>query len=185
VHAAQVTPPVPHARGSVPAWHDPSPAQQPLQESLSHVHAPPLQRCPAAQVPCVQTPPQPSPAPHALPVHCGTHAAHPFAPHVSPGAHAAHATPPAPHAVTWVPGSHAAPRQQPAHDVESHTHAPFTQWSPCAHVPAGHAPPHPSGAPHAFPVHVGTHGPVPQTFGPPAPHWLPAAHCPQLTTVPQ
>jgi hypothetical protein len=59
----------------------------------------------------------------------GTHAASPphvQAPAVQPspwGAHVAHARPPTPHSVgSEEPERHAAPSQQPAHDVVSQTH---------------------------------------------------------------
>jgi hypothetical protein len=47
--------------------------------------------------------------------------------HVVPLAHAAHATPPVPHALSSVPGSHTSPEQQPVQEVASQTHVPAEQ----------------------------------------------------------
>jgi hypothetical protein len=64
--------------------------------------------------------------------------------------------PPVPHAACWLPGSHVAPLQHPAHVVLSQTHAPPEQRCPVEHAgppPHVHVPPEeqPSPAePHAW-----------------------------------
>lgn len=40
---------MPHACLSVPALHEPSAAQQPVQVAGSHTHTPPLHSCPTGQ----------------------------------------------------------------------------------------------------------------------------------------
>ena len=146
-------------------------------------------------------PPQPSLAPHALPVQSGVQphvppahasgALHvspgqhawplpPHAPHVVPqvvpDAHSMQTVPPCPHAVLSVPDSHVVPLQHPLHDVASHAHTPFEHSCPVPHVPLVHTPPHPSLAPHALPVQLAVH---PQTpLAPPPPHVSGALHAP-------
>ena len=71
-------PPLPHAPSLVPGSHV-APSQHPVHDVGSHWHAPVTHRCPAAQLPCVHTPEQPSLAPHALPLQSGVHA---LLPHV-------------------------------------------------------------------------------------------------------
>ena len=51
-------------------------------------------------------------------------------PHVLPPVHVEHAKPPVPQALALVPGWQLVPWQQPAHDVESHAHAPAMQRCP-------------------------------------------------------
>jgi hypothetical protein len=87
-HFAQIAPPLPQALGDVPGVHT-TPSQQPPHDVVSHTHAPPAHRCPSPQLPFVQTPPQPSDAPHALPAHDGVHVPVPHTfgpppPHVFP-----------------------------------------------------------------------------------------------------
>jgi hypothetical protein len=110
-----------------------------------------------------------------------------FTPHVVPARHCAHMAPPLPQSFGSVPARHApALEQQPVHDVGSHRQAPFEQCRPALHEPERHVPEHPSLAPHAFPVQLGMHTPVPHTFGvPPAPHDFPVGQPPQGTLSPQ
>jgi hypothetical protein len=87
-HAVHAVPPWPHALSLIPSMHA-SPAQQPAHDVGSQVHVPPTQRWPLPQLPSMQTPLQPSLAPHALPSHVGVQvpAAHTFdppPPHVCP-----------------------------------------------------------------------------------------------------
>jgi hypothetical protein len=79
-HVVQVTPPFPHALSAVPTLHV-VPEQQPMHEVSSHAHTPFSQCCPLpGQVPPVQTPLQPSSAPHALPAQLGVHPHTPVSP---------------------------------------------------------------------------------------------------------
>ena len=91
-HALHTLPPCPHALGSVPGWHT-EPMQHPAHDSGSQMQLPAEHRSPLGQLPYAHTPPQPSPAPHALFAQLGVHVpaphtlAAPPAPHVSPLAH--------------------------------------------------------------------------------------------------
>jgi len=152
-HALHAPPPAPHALVAVPAAHCP-PEQHPLHDVASHAQIPLTQWSPVPlQLPVWHVPPQPSLAPHALPVQLAAHPQTPLAPapphvsgeaHVPPAQHACplpphrphvlpqavplvqavHATPPVPQACAVVPGSHPEPLQQPAHEVGSHAHVP-------------------------------------------------------------
>jgi hypothetical protein len=183
-HARHVAPPLPQLPTDVPSSHL-VPLQQPAQDVASHTQAAFEQCCPLPHVPVVQVPPQPSSAPHALPVQLGVHpqtfdcpapphesgfaqlppaqhgcplpphVPHDPVPHVCPPAHETHAAPPLPHCPSTLPGSHVSPLQHPSHDVPSQTQTPCEQRSPLAHGPVSHVPPHPSLAPHALPLHVG------------------------------
>jgi hypothetical protein len=131
-------------------------AQQPAHDVASQAQTPSWQRWPLPQLPLVQTPPQSSVAPQALPAQLGVqpHAplwppppqvrgeAHvfpgqqgcPLPPHVPqvlpqivPFGQGAHMTPPAPHAPGSVPDAHVAPLQQPEHEVGLHAQVPATQ----------------------------------------------------------
>jgi hypothetical protein len=175
---------LPHALCAVPPRHAPD-AQHPLHELLSHAHVVPVQCRPVPQLPVVQTPPQPSSAPHAAFVQLGTQPqmpAWPPAPHVSSAAHwlfaqqdcplpphapqlalphvvpvaqTAHTVPPVPHAPCTSPGSHVETLQHPLQEVPSHAHTPVTQCWPLPHEPSWHVPPQPSAAPHALPLQSG------------------------------
>jgi hypothetical protein len=68
----QARPPLPHAVSRFPGWQSP-PLQHPEHDVASHVHAPSTQRCPSAQEPALQMPPQPSLCPQALPAQLGVH----------------------------------------------------------------------------------------------------------------
>ena len=108
-----------------------------------------------------------------------------FTPHVVPPAHAAHVTPPLPHAVGASPLAQVVPSQQPAHEVASHLHTPCAQRWPCPHGDVVHTPSHPLLAPHALPVQLGVHVPVPHTLAcPPPPQSVPMLQPPQSTSVP-
>ena len=73
LHDAQASPFVPHASVAVPGMQV-FPWQHPLaHDDASHVHVPPTQCWPLPQLPLLHTPPQPSLAPHALPVQLGVH----------------------------------------------------------------------------------------------------------------
>jgi hypothetical protein len=81
------------------------PWQQPSQDVPSHTHAPPRQRCPAAQIGPV---PHPHAPPRQLSASCASHALH-----AAPG------TAQLSNAI----GEHVSPLQHPeVHDVASHTH---------------------------------------------------------------
>jgi hypothetical protein len=113
-HDAQVAPAFPQVETDR-ATHT-EPWQQPLgQETASHTHSPPAQRCPPAHA---------GPAPHAhAPVALQWSALLP-----SQGTQLAPLTP---QAASAGDGWHTFPAQQPdAHDVASHTHAPPTQRWP-------------------------------------------------------
>jgi hypothetical protein len=102
-----------------------SPLQQPEgQLAGSHAQAPPTHACPDGQ---------------AAPVEPHTHV--PLALQVSAVIpHDWHAAPPVPHAVTVSVVSHAAPLQQPAHELDVHWHSSFTHSCPGAHAgPVPHA----------------------------------------------
>jgi hypothetical protein len=212
-HEAHNVPPVPHAFWLLPLSHV-DPLQHPLHDVPSHTHRPSSHRCPAPHVPLAQTPPHPSLAPHALPAQLGSqpqtpdlpppphvsggaHAPPPqhacplpphvpqLTPHCVPLAHAAHATPPAPHPCWAAPLSQLAPLQQPLHDVGSHAHTPDTQCCPVPQPPSVHTPAQPSLSPHALPVQLAVHAPTPHAFGmPPPPHACPMSHPPQSTSTP-
>jgi hypothetical protein len=85
-----------------------------------------------------------------------------------------HTLPPPPHASSSVPGSQVATSQQPLHDVPSQMHRPVSQCWPLPHEPSWHEPPHPSSAPQALPVQLGTQPQTPVV--PPPPHWSGLAH---------
>ena len=70
-HATQAPPLPPHIEKPVEVVQV-APAQQPLGQ-LQPSHAPPSQCWPPPHVPVMQVPPQPSVAPHALPLHDGVH----------------------------------------------------------------------------------------------------------------
>ncbi len=177
-----------------------------MHEVPSHTHAADAQWRPFPQLPVTQIPPQPSAPPQAFPVQLGVQPQTPGGPpppqvsglpHALPGqhgwpfppqapqlalpqatplAHAAHTVPPAPHAVSLVPGWQADTSQQPVHEAPSQTHNPVTHRWPLPHAPLSQTPPHPSPAPHALPAQVGVH---PHTPGrPPPPHWSGLAHAP-------
>jgi hypothetical protein len=90
-HATHEAPPLPHAVAVLPGSHAPlAGSQQPAHDVGSQEQAPATQRCPAGHPPSAQSPPQPSLAPHALPVQSGVHGPTPHAfgppaPHVMPG----------------------------------------------------------------------------------------------------
>lgn len=218
-HVRHALPALPHALLAAPPRQAPA-EQHPAHEVPSHAHAPEAQWRPDPHVPLVQVPPHPSLPPHATPVQSGVHPhvpGLPFAPHVrpavqalpaqhicpfpphapqlalphaTPDAHALHTTPPVPHALATLPGSHVARSQHPLHDVPSHVHTPVTQCWPLPHVPSWHTPPHESLAPHALPAQSGLQ---PHTFAvPPPPHDSGNAHvepeqhaCPLPPHVPQ
>jgi hypothetical protein len=194
-HATHACPPLPQALLVVPGSHRPA-EQHPVAHDVElHVHMPLTHASPLGQEPELHVPPQPSLAPHALPVQLGVHphvplwppppqlsgeahawpAQHgcPLPPHVPqlavphwvPPAQAAHATPPWPQALWLVPDSHVAPLQHPEHDVGSQRHDPATHLCPVAQLPSVHTPAQPSLAPQALPVQLGVHVPVPQTLG--------------------
>src|SRR5579863_4473741 len=97
--------------------------------------------------------------------------------------HVSHTVPPTPHALALVPSSHFVPSQHPVQERVSHTQAPREQRWPSPHLPVMQTPSHPSLAPQSLPAHVGTQGPLPQTFGvPPPPHVRPPVQTPQWTT---
>jgi hypothetical protein len=172
--------PEPH----VPVWHfPPHPSSAP--------HAFPVQLGVHPHWPLTPPPPHVSGAVH-VPVDPQQGCAFPphapqVTPHVVPAPHTMHAAPPWPQSFGSVPARHApALEQHPVHELGSHRHAPFEQCRPAVHVPERHVPEHPSLAPHAFPVQLGVHTPVPHTFCfPPAPHDCPGGHPPQGTWLPQ
>lgn len=106
---AHAAPPAPHPSVAVPGMHV-VPLQQPPHEVPSQTHAPSTQCWPL---------------PHAGPE---PHRQVPLASQVSVriGSHAAHATPPAPHAVID-DVLQLVPAQHPVHDVASHTQSPDEQ----------------------------------------------------------
>jgi hypothetical protein len=108
-------------------------------------------------------------------------------PHVVPGAHELHATPPLPHAPSSVPAAHVLSfLQQPVHEVASQTHAPLTQRWPVPQLPVVQTPPQPSLAPQAFAAQLAAHGPAPHVLGaPPPPHVKPTGQPPQSTSAAQ
>jgi hypothetical protein len=88
VHFTHSAPPLPHAPVAEPGEHT-DPVQQPVHDVGSQTQAPPSQCWPKPQVPVVQTPPQPSLAPHAARLHDGVHVPEPQMlgpppPHVRP-----------------------------------------------------------------------------------------------------
>ena len=179
-------PPTPHAALALPVWQS-APAQQPAHDVASHTQVVPLHRWPPAHVPVAHTPPQPSLAPQAFPPQLGVHPHVPTVPpppHVDGEAQTEHTPPPLPHAVWSPPARHALPSQQPGQDVESQMHAPAAQRVPLPHAPVEHTPLHPSLSPHAFPAQLGAHGPLPQRFGPVAPHVSAAGHAAHLRIAP-
>jgi hypothetical protein len=210
VHLAQAPPPAPQCAVVSPASQV-APEQHPEHDDGLHAHTPLSHSCPAAQVPVVHIPPQPSLPPQAALVQSGaqvhTPSSHtsgavhtspaqhcaPSAPqvvhsspsHVVPEEQAVQAPPPSPHAVSSVPGSHVSPEQQPLHDVGSQVQTPPLQSCPTAHAPEAHTPPQPSLPPQSAPAQLGVQEPVPHVLGaPPPPHVSPAAQLPQATTVP-
>jgi hypothetical protein len=215
LHEAQVVPPCPQAALLVPGSHV-VPEQHPVHDVGSHSHTPPAQCCPVAHDPAAHVPPQPSSAPHAFPLQSGAqphrllcpppphvsgapqaplaqqgcplppHVPQSPVPHACPLEHAAHATPPVPHAAASVPGRQALPLQHPVHEVASQWQVPPTQRWPCSHEPVVHVPLHPSLCPQAFPAQLGWHAPAPQMLGaPPPPQVCPTAQPPQEITFPQ
>jgi hypothetical protein len=185
--------PLPPQEPQVPDPHV-EPVQQPEHDAPLHTQSPLTHCWPLPQRPFSQTPPQPSSAPQALPLHVGTHPQAPgcppplhesgdahmpppqhvwplpphvpqSTPHVWPLPHGAHATPPWPHDVSSTPLSQVVPLQQPAHDVTSHRHSPDTQRCPCPHAPRVQTPSQPLLAPHALLEQLGVHGPEPHTVG--------------------
>jgi hypothetical protein len=202
-HARHAAPPRPHSPGSVP-FSQTLPLQHPSHDVASQRHSA-LEQCwPLPQEPVVQTPPQPSLAPQALPEHVGVHphtldvpppphesgdAQAPPAqhacplppqvpqlpvPHASPPEHATHSLPPLPHCPSTFPGSQTLPLQHPAQDVPSQMHTPAAHRSPEPQGPVWQTPPHPSLAPHALPLQLGVHPHSPAR--PPPPHVSGALH---------
>ena len=96
-----------------------------------------------------------------------------------------HAVPPTPHAEVALPPRQVVPLQHPEQDDESQTQLPAEQRCPMLQVPVAQMVPQPSLAPHALPVHDGTHALFPQRFGPLAPHFKPAGQAPQSMMLPQ
>jgi hypothetical protein len=175
--------------------------QHPAHELPLQTHVPWMHCCPEGQglpVPHCQTPDahvsvvagQSRQAPPAVP-HWVTLAVTHVAPvqqpsgHVSarqagqvpplhePGTQLSHCDPPAPQRLSWFPGSHVAPLQQPAHVELSHTHTPPEQCCPspqASPLPHKHAP--------AF-VQVSAVMPQDSHFDPPAPQ------LPEVTEVTQ
>lgn len=118
---------MPHA-ALVGVVHTPVALQHPVGHDVaSHRHAPPTQRCPAAQG---------APVPHAH--------APPTQPSALVASQAEQAAPAAPQAEA-LRGTQVSPLQQASgHDVALHTQAPPTQAWPSAHAsfePHAHAPP--------------------------------------------
>jgi hypothetical protein len=212
-HDAQTVPPTPHALTLAPVSQVET-SQHPSHEVPSHTHRPVSQCWPLPHDPSWHDPPQPSSAPHALPLQLGVHPHTPDAPpppqrsglaqlvpaqhgwplpphtpqstpHVCPLAHGAQTTPPLPHEALSPPLAQVVPVQQPPHDVASHLQTPATQRCPCPHAPSVQTPSHPLLAPHASPVQLGTHVPAPQTFGwPPPPQSSPMLQPPQSMSCP-
>jgi hypothetical protein len=121
---------VPHASGAVPGEHCPVEEQHPLHELVSHTHTVPVQCKPAAHVPVLHTPPQPSFAPQAAPWQLGVQPQAPGWPppaQLSRPVQAMHALPPSPHAASLVPATHWSPLQQPVHEAASQRHTPSVQ----------------------------------------------------------
>jgi hypothetical protein len=183
-HVTHAAPPAPHEVVVVPARHE-LPLQQPEHDVVSHTQVPAEQRWPVLHAPVVQVPPQPSLAPHALPLQLGVHPVQRPPEHPPLPLHDAQMAPPLPHALDDVPPRQVLPLQQPAHDVGSQTHAPPSQCWPPPHVPVTQVPPQPSLAPQALPLHEGVHVPLPHTLGPPPPQLRPAGHAPQSRIFPQ
>jgi hypothetical protein len=75
-HAAQTTPPLPHAFSSAPVAHV-APLQQPAHDVTSHLHTPDTHRVPWPQAPSVQTPSHPLLSPQAFPAQLGVHGPEP------------------------------------------------------------------------------------------------------------
>lgn len=171
-------------------WQTPLVHARPLQQSAALPHEPPalLQHAPVVQL--AYAPQQSSDDRHEA---CGTPhpVTHACPEHVEPLAHEAHAPPPLPHAVIFVPGWHCPPAQHPlAHDAASHTQLPFTHARPAAQLPVLHVPPHPSSPPHVFPAQLGVHPHTPAVPPPPQvsgdAHAFPAQHvCPFAPHAPQ
>jgi two-component system phosphate regulon sensor histidine kinase PhoR len=113
----QTPPPPPHAATVVPGWHR-RPAQQPFgQESASHTHRPPAQRCPATHA----APPAQLQAPRVQPS-------------ASTGSQAPHAAPPVPQ-VMGEGAVQVPPRQQPfGQEMASQPQLPPTQPAPPMHA---------------------------------------------------
>jgi hypothetical protein len=185
--------------------------QHPPHDDGSQTHCPLAQRRPLGHAPAPQVPPQPSSAPHALPLQFGVqphvppahasgaahaplqhgcplppHVPHVLVPHATPGGHAAHTVPPRPHAPSSAPPRHDEPLQQPAHDVGSQLHTPTTQRWPGPHAPELHTPPQSSLAPHALPAQLGVHPQRPPLHASGGAHSFPGQHaCPFPPHVPQ
>ncbi len=183
-HVAQASPPVPHAVALLPG-RQLLPLQHPVHpDDVSQTHAPPEHRWPVPHAPVVHVPPQPSLPPHDAPEQLGVQPLH-VPPEQVPVEHVAHTAPSRPHAPPVVPARQLLPLQHPLHEVGSQTQTPASQCWPEPHAPVMHCPPHPSLAPHVLPPHCGTHSPLPQRFGPAAPHVSPTGHAPQSTGLPQ
>jgi hypothetical protein len=161
-HGAHIAPAVPHAVGDG-VVHT-LPAQHPLgQLAALQTQLPPTHACPTAHTPF---------APHMqLPA---THESARVASHVP------HELPAVPHAVTES-GVHTPLLQHPfEHDVESHSHAPFTQRCPCAHIATPVAHSHAPFALHAD-ARAGSHvmhdvPPTPHDVKPDVLHTSPSQH---------
>ena len=180
----QALPPAPHEVAVVPA-RQLLPLQQPEHDVVSHTHVPAEQRCPVLHAPVVQVPPQPSLAPHDLPLQLGVQPVQRPPEQPPPPLQDAQMEPPLPHALDDEPPRQVLPLQQPAQEVGSHTHAPPSQCWPPPQVPVMQVPPQPSVAPHALPLQDGVHVPVPHRLGPAPPQFRPAGQLPHSMILPQ
>lgn len=153
-HEVQSAPPWPQALVDVPLWHAP-PEQQPEHDVESHAQAPDKQWSPEGQVPVVHRPPQPSSAPHALPVQLGVQ------PHIVSHWHdpATHCWPAGQVPVAQMPlqpllWPHALELQSGVHEPVPHTLAtpPAPHVEPGAQLPQSRSPPQANSWPH-LPAH--------------------------------
>src|ERR1700677_1890566 len=74
------------------------------------------------------------------------------------------------------PTSHVTPAQHPVHDVSLQMHASLTHVSPLGQLPWPQRPPHPSAAPHSWPLQFGVHVQMPPSQVSGDEHVSPAQH---------
>jgi hypothetical protein len=141
-HFLHTMPPEPHAPTSLPAWQA-SPAQQPVQDFVVHVHfpsthswlepqlvqaAPSLPHCAPDGV-LMHAPLSQQPSGQVVASQVGGAASQVRSLHTSPDAHVLHDAPPLPHADTAVPGMHfPSTSQQPEAQVEALHVTPMQLW---------------------------------------------------------